>query len=336
MTQQQVRPVRRQPYRRHVVAKAARQFLAHECWDRAAGMTFFAVLSVPPLAIALTSVLALLGEGRSGTAAVLEILAILSPDEEALETVSQPVLAVLRQPAAGVALLVGLVTAVWMSAGYVGALGRAINMIYGISEGRPMWKLQATHLLTTVVLLAFAILVVLLLVVSGPVARALGEVLGLGTTVVHVWEAVRWPMLLLAAVTVVAVLYYASPNIEPPRFRPVSPGAVLALLVAAVASFGLRLYVTTAGRFEINYGVALAGVVVFFIWLWIINMALLFGAEVDHEVERVRQLKAGIPADRDLRVRVRDTRASRRAARQRAADEARARNLREHWGDGAE
>lgn len=336
MTELMTRPrVGRRPSRRLIMGKALRDFLADECWDRAAALTLFAVLSVPPLAIALASLLALLGRGGSGTGAVLEILATLTPDEEALETVSRPVLAVLEHPAAGSSFAVGLVTALWISSGYVGAFGRAMNQVYRVPEGRPMGLLMAWHLLTTVVLSGFSTLVVLVLVFSGPVAEAVGAVLDLGAVVVA-WELLRWPLLLVAAVAVVALLYYATPNVRHPRFRLVSPGSLLALGLSLAASYAFRLYIALAGRFEINYGAALAGIVVFIIWLWIINMALLLGAELDREVARAHQLVRGVRADRALQVEVRDTRASHRAEARRRADEARARSLRESWSDGAE
>ncbi|MDD9207913.1 YihY/virulence factor BrkB family protein [Georgenia sp. 10Sc9-8] len=331
MQQVQAPRVGRRPSRRFIAGKAVREFFADECWDRAAAMTFFSVLSIPPLAVALASLLALVGQGRSSTQAVLDILSRLTPDDEALETVTQPVLAVLEQPAAGLSLLAGVLTALWTSAGYVGAFGRALNTVYGVPEGRPLGKLLFWHLLTTVVLVVFAALVALMLVISGPVTEAIGDVLGLGDTVVLAWELARWPVLLLVAVLVVALLYYATPNVAHPRFRWISTGSVVALVIAAVVSYTFRLYVGMAGRFEITYGAALAGIVVFFIWLWIINMSLLLGAELDTEIQRARQLRAGVRADRAVQVPLRDARASERAAQRRQSDEDRARSLRESW-----
>ncbi|WP_127130203.1 YihY/virulence factor BrkB family protein [Georgenia sp. SYP-B2076] len=322
----------RRPSRRFMLGKAVRDFFEDECWDRAASMTFFGVLSIPPLAVALVSVLAVMGEGKQSTQAMLEILRLLAPDDQALETVSQPALAVLNQPAAAVTLLVGLVTALWTASGYVGAFGRAMNRVYGVQEGRPLWRLTLWHLLTTVLLVSYAALVTLMLVVSGPVAEAVGQVLGVGRGALLVWEVARWPVLLAAAILVVAVLYYATPNVRHPRMRWISPGSVLALALAAVASYAFSFYVYVFGRFEVTYGRALAGIVVFFIWLWIINMSLLLGAELDAEIERARQLQAGIRADRAVQVPVRDSRASERAGRRRRQDEARSRSLRESHG----
>lgn len=326
----------RRPSRRFMLGKALRDFFADECWDRAAALTLFGLLAVPPLAIALTSVLALLGQGPEGTDMIMEVLAVLAPDEAALETLSRPVLAVLDHPAAGSSLLLGLAFALWISAGYVGAFGRAMNQIYRVPEGRPMVILLGWHLLTTIVLVAFVVLVVIVLVLSGPVAATIGRELELGDAVVVGWDLARWPLLLLTGVVVVALLYYATPNVRRSHFRLVSHGSLLAMGLIVVASFAFRAYVTFAGRFSVTYGSALAGIVVFGLWLWIINMALLFGAEVDREIARARQLVRGVRADRELQVQVRDDRASTKVTQRRHADEARARSLRESWTDGAE
>ena len=326
------RAVGRRPSKRFMTGMAVRKFFADECWDRAAGMTFFGALSIPPLAVALASVLALAGQDEAAVRAVLDVLRLLAPDQESLEAVSRPVLALMDHPSAGLSLVVGLVTALWLAAGYVGSFGRAMNHIYGVHEGRPLWRLQAWHLLTTVILVAFGVLVTLLLVVSGPVARAIGTVLGVGRTALIVWEVLRWPLLLAAAVLVVALLYFATPNVRHPRFHWMSPGALVALAVSGVATLLLRLY-ATSGRFDLTYGGVLAGVVVFSIWLWVINMALLLGAELDSEVHRARQLVAGVrEAEHKVHLPVRDSRATDKARRRQAADAARARSLRHSHG----
>lgn len=325
----------RRPSRRFILGKAVRDFLADECLDRSAALTLFAVLALPPVAIMLTSVLALVGQGPQSTDTMLEIIALVAPDEEAVDVISSPVRAVLEHPAAGWTLAGGAATSLWIAAGYVGSFGRAMNRIYGVAEGRPGLQLLGRHLLTTLALVIFAALVTLIAVLSGPVAQAVGETLQLGGAVT-VWELVRWPIVLVAFLVVVALLYHSTPNVDHPRFRPVSHGSVLALGIALLASFGFQLYLRLAGHFVTTYGAALAGIVVFVLWLWLINIALLLGAELDREVARARQLVRGLPADRQIQVTVRDDRASRRAEQRREADEARARSLRESWNDGAE
>lgn len=318
--------------RRHVLSRAVREFFADDCWDRAAALTFFGVLSISPTVVALALLLAVLGQREAGPEAVLDVVRQLTVDDDALDSGADLVLGALRPEASGWTIVVSVLTGLWMAAGYVGAFGRAINRIYGVDEGRPLWKLQLAHLLTTLMLGVFGTMVILMLVVSGPVAHAIGEALGLGTLSVQVWETAKWPVLVLAAVVAVAVLYYAAPNVAHPRFRWISPGAVVGLGIAAIASYAFALFVTAFGRFDITYGAALASIVAFFVWMWIVNMSLLFGAEMDAELERTRQLRAGIEADDTLQVAPRDTRASERAWTKRRQDIARARSLRARHG----
>ena len=329
------RRVGRRPSRRFMLGKAVRDFFAHECLDRSAALTLFSVLALPPLAITLTSVLALVGQGPASTDTMLEIIALVAPDDEALDVISDPVRDVLEHPAAGWTLVIGVGTSLWIAAGYVGSFGRAMNRIYGVPEGRPGLQLLGRHLLTTLVLVVFAALVTLFAVVSGPVAQAVGETLDLRGALT-VWELLRWPIAVAAGLVVVALLYYTTPNVRYPHFRLVSAGSLLAVGVSLVASFAFELYLRLAGHFETTYGAALAGIVVLVLWLWLINVSLLLGAELDRELARARQLVSGVEADRSIQVDVRDHRASHRAEIRRLADEARARSLRESWNDGAE
>ncbi|HLT82671.1 MAG TPA: YihY/virulence factor BrkB family protein [Phototrophicaceae bacterium] len=340
MVQQMVREptarkVGRRPSRRFMLGKAVRDFFADECLDRSAALTLFSVLALPPLTIMLTSILALVGQGPGGTDTMLEIIGLVAPDDESLAVISQPVRDVLEHPAAGWTLVIGVVTSLWIAAGYVGSFGRAMNRVYGVAEGRPGLQLIGWHLLTTLVLVAFAALVTLFAVVSGPVARAVGETLDIRGAVT-VWSLLRWPIAIVAGLVVVALLYYTTPNVRYPRFRLVSAGSLLAVGVALVASYAFELYVRLAGRFETTYGAALAGIVVLVLWLWLINISLLLGAELDRELARAKQLVGGVAADRSIQVDVRDHRASHRAEVRRLADEARARSLRESWNDGSE
>jgi membrane protein len=208
---------------------------------------------------------------------------------------------------ASVTFAVGLVLALWSASGYVGSFGRAMNRIYEVREGRPIWKLRPWLLLVTVVTIVLAAAICLALVLTGSVAGAIGEALGVGETAVMVWDLAKWPFLLLAVITLISILYYATPNVRQPSFKWISPGAVLAVLVWLVASAGFGFYVSTFGSYEKSYG-ALAGIIVFLLWLWLTNLALLLGAELNAEVARVRQLQAGIRAEQTLQLEPRDTR----------------------------
>jgi membrane protein len=179
--------------------------------------------------------------------------------------------------------------------------------MYEIDEGRPFWKLRPLQLVLTLVALVFAAAVAFMLAVSGPLAEAVGNAIGLGSVAVTVWNIAKWPVILLFVVAVVAVLYYATPNVKQPKFRWISIGAAVAIVVWVIASVAFGLYVANFSSYNKTYG-ALAGVIVFLLWLWITNLALLFGAELDAELERGRQLQAGLPAERDLLLPPRDDR----------------------------
>jgi membrane protein len=181
-----------------------------------------------------------------------------------------------------------------------------MNRIYEVDEGRPAIKLRLQQLLLTFAGLVVAALVVLMLAISGPVAEVIGGYIGAGSTAVTVWNIARWPVLLCLVILGVALLYHSSPNVEQPRFRWLSVGAAIAIVVWVLASLGFGIYVANFGSYNKTLG-ALAGVIVFLLWLWITNLALLFGAEVDAELERGRQLQAGIPAETDLQLPLRDT-----------------------------
>jgi membrane protein len=234
-------------------------------------------------------------------------------------------------------LVLGIGAGLWFVASYVGAFGRAMNRIYGISEGRPIWKLQPLMLLVTVLLGLLCFFAVLLLVVSGPLAGAIGTLLGLGSTAVLIWNICKWPLLAGIVLVVVALLYYITPNVRQPRFRWLSPGALLAILTWFGGSALFGLYVANFSSYDAVYG-SLAGVIVFLVWLWVSNTALLLGAELDAEIERARELQAGIGAARDVQLPPRDTRASTKERAQLERDHAEGEAIRRQGraGDGPE
>ena len=224
-----------------------------------------------------------------------------------------------QSSAAGFGLVIGIVGALWSASGYVGAFGRAMNRIYAVPEGRPFWKLRPLMMVITLGAVVLAGLVAIGLVVSGPVARAVGDAIGLGDAAVTVWSVVKWPVLLLLAALAVALLYYSTPNVKQPRFRWISVGAGVAILTWVIASALFGLYISQFSNYNKTYG-SLAGVIIFLLWLWITNLALLFGAELDTEIERGRQLQAGIAAERDIQLPLRDTTAVDKRERQAAED----------------
>jgi membrane protein len=230
--------------------------------------------------------------------------------------------------AAGFAFVIGLLTALWSASGYVGAFGRAMNRMYEIREGRPIWKLRPVQLVVTLIALVLAAVVALALIVTGPAADAVGNTVGMGSTAVTVWNIAKWPVILAVVILIVAILYYATPNVDQPKFRWLSVGAVVAIVVWIIASVLFGFYVAHFSSYNKTYG-SLAGVVVFLLWLWITNLALLFGAELDSELERGRELVAGLPAERSIQLPPRDTRNIEKADEKERKDEAKGRELRE-------
>ena len=196
-------------------------------------------------------------------------------------------------PSAGLALVIGVLTALWSASGYVGAFGRAMNRVYDIEEGRPVWKLRPLQVVLTLAGLIIAAAVAFMLAVSGPIARAVGDAIGAGSVALTIWSIARWPVILLLVVVSVAILYHATPNVKHPKLRWMSVGASLAIMTWIGASVLFGVYVANFGSYNKTYG-ALAGVIVFLLWLWITNLALLFGAELDSELERRRELQAGL------------------------------------------
>ncbi|QDB80046.1 YihY/virulence factor BrkB family protein [Georgenia sp. 311] len=316
----------RKPSWTYVLRKSVREFLKDDCTTLAAGLTYYAVLSIFPALIALASILSLVGQGSQGTSQVTTLLEDTLP-EDTFKQVEPVIENITNVGAPGIGLIIGLLVALWTASNYVTAFAKAMNRIYEVPEGRPIWKLRPLTYLLTLVLLLLVALAVVILVVTGPVAQAVGDVVGLGSTAVTVWNIAKWPVLLVIVVVVIALLYYATPNVKQPKLRWISIGAVIAIVVAALATLALGIYVSQFGSYNETYG-ALAGVIVFLLWLWIMNLALLFGAEFDAELERARQLQGGIAAEEHIQLPPRDTKASDKKAEQQQEDVERGRALR--------
>ncbi len=312
---------------RYVLRRTYREFGQDSCTDLAAGLTYYAVLSIFPAMIALVSLLGVVGQAQSSVDNVMKVLRPLV-SSSTLDTIRPSLEHIAASPGAGIGLVVGLVGALWSASGYVGAFGRAMNTVYDIGEGRPFWKLRPLMLVITLVAILLVACVLVMLVVSGPLADSIGNVIGLGSQAVTVWNVVKWPVIVLLVVLIVAMLYYATPNVKQPRFRWLSVGAFVAIVIWILASVAFAFYVATFGSYDKTYG-SLAGVVAGLLWLWITNVALLFGAELDSELERGRQLQAGIAAESELQLPVRDARGIRKARKKEKKDVARGRAIRE-------
>lgn len=316
---------------KYVLQKTLREFSSDQCTDIAASLVYFGVLALFPGLIAVFSILGVVGQSDAAVSTVLGIVEDVAPGDTA-ETLRGPIEQIASSPGAGFALVSGIVLAIWSASGYVGAFSRAMNRIYEIDEGRPFWKLKPVQLLLTVITVVLVSVCALLLVVSGPVAEAVGNALGLGDVAVTVWNVVKWPVLLAIVVVILAILYYGAPNAKQPKFRWISVGAIAAIVILAIATAGFVLYVANFSNYDRTYG-SLAGVIVFLLWLWIANLAILFGAELDAELERGRQLQSGIPAERELQLPPRDTKKLEKTREKEEKDVAEGRRIRESHGE---
>jgi membrane protein len=286
-----------------VLKRTVNEFQEDNLTDWAAALTYYGVMSLFPMLLVLVALLGLVGQ-ESTITTMTDSLRSAGLDDIA-KNVQDPLDEIVRNKGGAGALLgVGLLVALWSASGYIGAFTRACNAIYEVKEGRPFWKLRPLQVAITLVGVLLISLVLIAVVVSGPVANAVGSALGVGDTAVTVWGIVKWPVMLVVLMGMVAGLYYIAPNVRQPRFRWVSPGGVVAVVVWILASAGFGIYVSNFSSYGKTYG-TLGGVITFLVWIWISNLALLFGAELDSELERERELKMGLPAEDELRLRPR-------------------------------
>jgi membrane protein len=278
--------------------RTLKEFSEDNLTDWAAALTYYGVLALFPALIALTSIVGLFTTPQQLSDALTAVV-----PQSAARTLN-PVIEQIagNNGTAGFALLLGLAGAVWSASGYVGAFTRAANVVYETPEGRKIWKLKPLQLLVTLIGILFAAVIIALLVLSGPVVDAIAQAIGVGETALTVWNVVKWPVILVVLALMIAVLYYSTPNVKLRGFKWVSAGAAVAILVAVVASALFAFYVGNFGSYNKTYG-ALAGVIIFLIWFWLINVALLFGIELDAEIERTKELKEGVPrADKEIQL----------------------------------
>jgi membrane protein len=272
--------------------RTIREFKEDDLTDWAAALTYYTVLSIFPALIVLVSILGLLGQNPQTPNALLKIIDDIGP-ANAVDTFRGPIQSlVTNKSGAGILLVVSLATALWSASSYVGAFMRASNRIYEIDEGRPFWKLRPAQLVITLLMVLMLALVGIAVVVTGPLASAIAGPIGLGHTAVTAWDVAKWPVLLGVVMLMLATLYYWAPNVKQPKFRWITPGSVLAVLVWIAASAGFAVYVANFGSYNKTYG-SLGGAVIALIWLWISNIAVLLGQELNAELERERELQAG-------------------------------------------
>ncbi len=294
------------PTRKAVLWRTVKEFQADGITDWAAALTYYAVLALFPALIALTSLLGLFGNGPATVNSVISVLSTAGAPPKTVDAVRSAIEGVVsNRSGAGIAFVLGLLLALNAASGYVGAFFRASNAIYETGEGRPIWKLRPLQILVTLAMIVMLVVILVGIVVSGKLAKAVGDQVGLGSTFVTVYGIAKWPVILALFVLMLAVLYYAAPNARLPKFRWISPGAVVALVGWVLATVAFFFYVTNFGSYNKTYG-SLGIAISLLVWLWITNIAILFGQELNAEIERGREITAGLPAMRELQLAPRD------------------------------
>jgi membrane protein len=278
------------------------EFQDDELTDKAAALTYYGVLSLFPGFIVLVSLLGLLGEYPRTTNAIFSILEQAGASQSLVNAIQDPLASVVNHKGGAGALFgVGILAALWSASGYLGAFMRSANHIYEVREGRSFWKRRPLQVAITLLLTALVCVLLLGIVLTGPFADAVSRQVGLGDAGAQVWRIARWPVMAAVAMLLVALLYYLSPNVRPPRFRWISPGGALAVVLWGIATVGFSFYVSNFGSYDKTYG-SLATGVTLLIWMWLSNLALLFGLEFDAELERERELLSGVKAERNIQL----------------------------------
>jgi membrane protein len=291
------------------------EFSEDNLTDSAAALTYYAVLSIFPALLAMVSIVGLVGDPQTITDTLTKIVGSIGP-ASAVDALKGPIEGLTEsRGTAGILLIVGIASALWTASGYVGAFMRASNVIYEVEEGRSFVKLRPLQMLVTLILVLLLALVLVAIVLTGPIASAVGSAVGLGGTAVTVWNIAKWPVLFLVVVCMFAILYYAAPNARVGGLKAIVPGAALAIVVWLIASAAFAFYVANFGSYNKTYG-TLGGIICFLVWLWITNVAILLGAEVNAERERSRQIREGVPeAERELQLQERSAPKSNKRSR---------------------
>jgi membrane protein len=286
-----------------LIKRTVKEFNDDHLTDLAAALTYYGVLSIFPMIIVIVSALGLIG--HSATQPLIHNLSTVAPGParqiftSAIRNVQS------HQAAAGVLFIVSLLGALWSASGYIGAFMRASNAVWDVDEGRPFYKTVPLRILVTIIAVILITASALAVVLTGSLAHKVGNLIGLGSSAVTVFDVAKWPIMLLFVALILSILYYAGPNVRQPGFRWVTPGSALAVIAWLIVSGAFALYVASFSSYNKTYG-ALGGVIAFLVWLWLSNVVILFGAELNAELERQRHIEAGHAADEEPYLPMRD------------------------------
>ena len=313
---------------RYLFGRALREFGRDQCLDLAAALTYRSIFALFPALLAMVSIIGLTSRGQAeATTKFLTDSIEKYGSADVADMLRGPIEGLATTGGAGPLFAIGVLGAIWTASNYVVSFGRAMNRIYDVEEGRPAIVLRPAMYLLTVALLIGAIVCAFILVLSGPVARAIGNLFGLGDETLLLWDIAKWPVLVILVIGMIACLYYFTPNVKRDRFPWLSVGAATALLVLALATAAFGFYLANFANYNKTYG-SIGGVIALLLWIWIANSVLLFGAEIDAETERAKQLQSGLPAERSLQLPPRSVVASTKAAQKLEVDVQTGLNLR--------
>jgi membrane protein len=285
-----------------VIRRTVVEFIDDDLNDRAASLTYYGILSIFPGLLVLVAGAGLLGP--STTKAIVDNLSTFPGPAQ--QIVADGLTNIQQNPrAAGVLAIVGVAIAFWSATSYVGGFMRAANAIYDVPEGRPIWKTIPIQLAITAVTGVFLAVSSLSVVFTGQLAQFAGRILGVERATIRVFDIAKWPVLVVGAGLLIALLYWAAPNARQGGFHWITPGSVLAVVVWVAVSGGFAFYISKFNTYNTTYG-TIGGVLIFLIWLWLTNVAVLLGAEFDAELGRARAIAAGLPRDSEPYLPLRD------------------------------
>jgi membrane protein len=273
-----------------VLRRTVAEFIDDDLTDRAATLTYYGMMSIFPGLLVLVAGLSLLD--HSVTNDILANVRQLAPGP-ARDILIQAIVDLQRRPATSAVVgIVALAVAFWSATGYIGAFMRAANAIYDVPEARPVWKTIPLQLLVTAVTGLFFGLCAVSVVFTGRLAQWTGHALGIEKPTVDTFDILKWPALVVVAALLIDMLFWVAPNARQAGFRWITPGCVVAVIGLAAVSAGLAIYISRFNSYNRTYG-TLAGVVIFLVWLWLCNIAILIGAELDAELSRARAIAVG-------------------------------------------
>lgn len=280
--------------------RAGHGFVVNNAFDSAAALTYYAVLSMAPSLLVVLSLLGLFGASAPSADLLGELLYGLVPDES-IELLAPLLAALGGSPRSGWPLVIGIIGAVWSVSNYISAFSRATNRIYQVAEGRRTGLLRLQHMLFALLALVLVSLVMLTVVSGTPLAVRGMQLAGVSPELIRQLLGFQAPVLIGAVLMLVNLLFFATPNVRKYQFRVLSPGSLVAIGTWAVSSWALAEYLSTFLVLDPTFG-TLGGVVLFLLWGYVGNCAMLFGAELDAGLERAQELQGGIPAEVQLQV----------------------------------